>query len=229
MLTSIGIPARELHPIEAMHGDLGYCNPKDALVFCSTSGETDEVMNLLRYMRAEGSLWVDCVRIAVTGNEQSTLATHCHHTIVIPQNEKFKETALQGGLRAPTVSTSLMIAILDCICIELSNEWFDRDPVKREMFFNKRHPGGGIGKITSKTNLKQLMDLSTDYQLPKYHTYCVQENETITETQLLSILISYDYIQFSAQASRVPTALLREEHKRAFQSGHLPAWFSRYL
>ncbi|CAG99199.1 SIS domain-containing protein [Kluyveromyces lactis] len=229
MLTSMGIPARDLHPIEAMHGDMGCCQPNDSLIFCSTSGETDEVLNLLRYLKAGGSYWEKCIRIAVTGNRNSTLATHCQHTIVVPQADRFKEPKFQRGLRAPTISTSLMVTVLDCICIEISKAWFGNDPVKREIFFNERHPGGGIGKITSSTNLTQLVRAPTDYQTPQYHSYMVKRNETLTETQFLSLLITFDYIQFSPKNVRVPTCLLREEHKRAVHSGTVPEWFRRYL
>ncbi|CDO94262.1 unnamed protein product [Kluyveromyces dobzhanskii CBS 2104] len=229
MLTSMGIPARDLHPIEAMHGDMGYCEPQDSLVFCSTSGETEEILNLLRYLKADGGPWEQCARFAVTGNRNSSLASCCQRTIMVPQAEKFKEPNFQSGLRAPTISTTLMVTVLDCICIELSKIWFDNDLTKREVFFNKRHPGGGIGKVTSSTNLRQLARAPNKHTPPKYQTYVVKTNETFTETQFLSMLITYDYIQFPPKDIRVPCCLLREEHKRAVHAGTGPEWFRRYL
>lgn len=234
MLTSMGIPAHDLHPIEAMHGDLGYCGPADVLVFCSTSGETDEVIHLLRYMKAENSPWERNLRIAVTGNRQSTLAQSCHNTIMVPQSDRFKEQTLQAGLRAPTVSTTLMIAVLDCICIELSKQWFKNDLAARETFFNQRHPGGGIGKVTSSANLAQLVQPSQTTpdanNTPTFHTYVVKH--VLTETEFLSILITYDYIQFNNKngtPTLTPTCLLREEYKGAVRSGNLSEWYARYL
>lgn len=228
-LTSLGIRARELHPIEALHGDIGICDESDLVVFCSTSGETDEVVNLLRYMSGSASPWASCVRIAVTGNTDSTLATSCHHVVPVPQPSRFKEQALQAGLRAPTVSTTLMLTILDCICVHLSHLWFDNDSASREVYFNKRHPGGGIGKITSKTNLSALFSGSSHPSKPQYLSYSVEDPSSLTHAQFLSLLIGYDYLSFPFCSELIPTSLLRAEHRLAITNNSIDSWFARYL
>ena len=46
-LSSTGTPALYLHPVEAVHGDLGMVVPGDVVVALSASGETEEILALL--------------------------------------------------------------------------------------------------------------------------------------------------------------------------------------
>ena len=46
-LSSTGTPALYLHPVEALHGDLGMVVPGDVVVALSASGETEEILALL--------------------------------------------------------------------------------------------------------------------------------------------------------------------------------------
>lgn len=46
-LSSTGTPALYLHPVEALHGDLGMVVPGDVVVTLSASGETEEILALL--------------------------------------------------------------------------------------------------------------------------------------------------------------------------------------
>ena len=74
-LASTGTPSFFMHPGEAFHGDLGMVKPEDVFIAISNSGETDEVLKLLPFLRDN-----DNYVIALTGNENSTLAqnAHCH-------------------------------------------------------------------------------------------------------------------------------------------------------
>src|SRR5882724_1047962 len=45
--SSTGTPALFMHPVEALHGDLGAVVPGDVVVALSYSGETEEVARLL--------------------------------------------------------------------------------------------------------------------------------------------------------------------------------------
>jgi arabinose-5-phosphate isomerase len=58
-LNSTGTPALFLHPVEAMHGDLGMVTSRDILLAISNSGETEELNAMLPSARqAPGSsLW----------------------------------------------------------------------------------------------------------------------------------------------------------------------------
>src|SRR6476659_9789547 len=61
-LASPGTPAFFLHPAEAAHGDLGGIQGDDVVVALSSSGETDEILNLIDTIRRLGSRL-----IAITG------------------------------------------------------------------------------------------------------------------------------------------------------------------
>src|SRR5207237_10895908 len=65
-LSSTGTPSLCLHPAEATHGDLGRIVKGDVLLVISYSGETDEVVSLVPWMRRLGAPLV-----AMTGNPRS--------------------------------------------------------------------------------------------------------------------------------------------------------------
>ena len=46
-LSSTGTPALYLHPVEALHGDLGMVVRGDVVLALSASGETEEILQLL--------------------------------------------------------------------------------------------------------------------------------------------------------------------------------------
>lgn len=69
-LRVVGVRAWFLHPLEALHGDLGGMNTaEDVLLVCSRSGESEELRGLLDYAKE----WVVPV-IAITSGEGSMLA-----------------------------------------------------------------------------------------------------------------------------------------------------------
>src|SRR5687767_2305280 len=78
-LTSTGTPAIFLHPIDALHGDLGIVGPADVALLLSKSGESDELHALLECLGRFG-----VTIIALTGNPDSTLAREA--TIVLDCN-----------------------------------------------------------------------------------------------------------------------------------------------
>src|SRR5690606_32156170 len=67
-LTSTGTPATVLHPVEALHGDLGIVDPGDVAILLSKSGESEELHGLLEYFRRVG-----VVIVAISGRSDSTL------------------------------------------------------------------------------------------------------------------------------------------------------------
>ena len=66
---STGTSALFLHPVEAMHGDLGMISPGDVVLALSNSGETSELNILLPSLKRLG-----VPLIALTGRIESTLA-----------------------------------------------------------------------------------------------------------------------------------------------------------
>jgi arabinose-5-phosphate isomerase len=68
-LASTGTSSFFMHPGEAYHGDLGMVSPDDVFIAISNSGETDEVVKLIPFLKDN-----DNVLIVMTGNPKSTLA-----------------------------------------------------------------------------------------------------------------------------------------------------------
>jgi len=130
-LNSTGTRSLFLHPVEAMHGDLGMVCPDDIFLALSASGETDELNLLLSRVRSIG-----CPIIAFTGNPGSTLARHSDIIIDVGVEKE----ACPLGL-APTCSTTAMLAMGDALAVVLINQKkFKSDDFKRF------HPGGALGQ-----------------------------------------------------------------------------------
>ncbi len=130
-LNSTGTPSLFLHPVEAMHGDLGIVCQQDVFMALSNSGETDELNVLLPSIRNVG-----CKIIAITGNIQSTLAKQSDIIIDV----RVDREACPMGL-APTTSTIALMAIGDALAVALINKHDFRSSD-----FRKYHPGGFLGQ-----------------------------------------------------------------------------------
>lgn len=140
-LTSTGTRALFMHPVEAMHGDLGMVCRDDIFMALSNSGETDELNMLLPSIRNIG-----CRIIALTGNLTSTLANHSDIIIDVGVARE----ACPLGL-APTASTTALLAMGDALAVVLINK-------KRfnSSDFKKFHPGGLLGQRLS-TKIAEMM------------------------------------------------------------------------
>ncbi|SKD05479.1 KpsF/GutQ family protein [Burkholderia sp. CF099] len=130
-LSSTGTPAFFMHPAEAYHGDLGMVQRSDVFIAISNSGETNEVIQLLPFLRQNGNKM-----IAFTGNPSSTLAkaAHCHLDIGV-------ETEACPLQLAPTASTTAALAMGDALAVTLM-EARDFKPEN----FARFHPGGSLGR-----------------------------------------------------------------------------------
>ncbi|RJQ85683.1 MAG: KpsF/GutQ family sugar-phosphate isomerase [Desulfobacteraceae bacterium] len=140
-LNSTGTRSLFLHPVEAMHGDLGVVSPEDIFLALSASGETDELNLLLPRISSVG-----CPIIAFTGNSKSTLAAHSDVII----DTGVQKEACPLGL-APTCSTTAMLAMGDALAVVLINrKHFKMDDFKRF------HPGGALGQRLA-SNVSDIM------------------------------------------------------------------------
>jgi arabinose-5-phosphate isomerase len=130
-LNSTGTPSFFLHPVEAMHGDMGMVAATDVILAISYSGETHELNSLLTSL-SERNVPV----IAMTGGAHSTLADFAAVTL----NVKVPKEACPLGL-APTTSTTATLALGDALAVAL---------LKRKQFraedFRRNHPGGSLGE-----------------------------------------------------------------------------------
>jgi arabinose-5-phosphate isomerase len=137
--SSTGTPSIFLHPAEAIHGDLGIIDKEDVLVIISNSGETEEIINIIPYLK-----FLNVPIICITGNINSTLAQKSDVVIDI----KIKREACPFNL-APTSSTTAILVLGDALAITLMElKGFTKEQ------FAKLHPGGLIGK-----RLKKVMDI----------------------------------------------------------------------
>ena len=134
-LNSTGTRSLFLHPVEAMHGDLGIVSRDDIFLAISNSGETDELNILIPSIRNIG-----CKVIAFTGNKNSNLAKLSD--IVI--DTRVEREACPLGL-APTASTTALLAMGDALAVVLINKkHFNSSD------FKKIHPGGNLGQRLSR-------------------------------------------------------------------------------
>jgi len=130
-MASTGTPAMFLHPAEAIHGDIGMVAPGDVVVCVSNSGETDELIRLVEYLKRLGTPLV-----AITSNPSSTLAGHAD----VHLNLAVDREACPHNL-APTASTTAALALGDALAMAVSvRKGFNPED------FARLHPGGKLGK-----------------------------------------------------------------------------------
>ena len=130
-LSSTGARAAFMHPVEAMHGDLGVLAERDALLALSYSGETDELLAVLPAAKRLGATVV-----AITGCPESRLAGWADLTVPMPVPRE----ACPFNL-APTTSTTALLALGDALAMVLLDcRKFGLDD------YAKLHPAGAIGR-----------------------------------------------------------------------------------
>jgi|TARA_B110000977_G_C11084068_1_gene493920 arabinose-5-phosphate isomerase len=130
-LASTGTPASFVHPAEAGHGDLGMITRRDVVIGISQSGNSDELLKVLPYLRRN-----DIKLIAMSGDHESSLAfsADCLIDTSVPAE------ACPLGL-APTASTTLTLALGDALAVCLLKEkGFNQDN------FAETHPHGKLGR-----------------------------------------------------------------------------------
>lgn len=143
-LSSTGTPALFMHPVEAMHGDLGMLAQGDVVIALSASGETEEILQLLATIKR---LRIPLIAItcdetdAAPGRsglrpESSTLASSAD----VALSCAVAQEGCTLGL-APTASTTAMLALGDALAVALA----EKKGFKEEDFASL-HPGGKLGK-----------------------------------------------------------------------------------
>lgn len=132
--SSTGIPAVNLHPSEAQHGDLGVLQPGDVMLLVSNSGKTREIIDLVTLAH---NLYPELPLIVITGNPDSPLGRAT--SITIPTGGAPEVCPL--GL-TPTTSTTVMTVIGDILVVSVMEATgFTRAE------YAKRHHGGYLGTV----------------------------------------------------------------------------------
>jgi len=128
--SSVGIPSFFCHPSEALHGDLGQIDKKDILIIFSYSGNTAELINVLKYANRNG-----IKIIGVASKIDSILLKASDIKLILP---KVKEADAIGMV--PTSSTSISLLLGDCLATTVMYlKKFSKDK------FKTYHPGGSLG------------------------------------------------------------------------------------
>ncbi len=130
-LTSTGTVALHLHPSDALHGGLGIVNSDDVVIALSNSGETDEVIAMLPFLKQRR-----VPIIAIVGNLNSTVARKAEVVL----DASVDQEACPLNL-APTTSTTVALAIGDALAMTLmqTKGWTLEE-------FAQNHPAGQLGK-----------------------------------------------------------------------------------
>src|ERR1700678_4375917 len=144
-LSSTGSPALYMHPVDALHGDLGMIVRGDIVLALSASGETEEILQLLATIKR---LQVPLISMTCEGSTKKPAGEDTRSTRVstlassadVALGCSISEEACSLGL-APTASTTTMLALGDALAVALS----EKRGFREEDFANL-HPGGKLGK-----------------------------------------------------------------------------------
>ena len=163
-LASTGTPSFFLHPGEAYHGDLGMVEKEDIVLLISNSGETDEVLKIIPFLKHQEN-----TTISMSGNPDSSLAKNTNFHLNISVNVEACPLQL-----APTSSTTSTMVMGDALAVALMKL---RD--FKDVNFARFHPGGSLGKRL----LQNVSDVMKKDSLP-----LITPNESIKK--VINILSS---------------------------------------
>lgn len=129
--SSFGVSAMFLHPVEALHGDIGAVQQGDVAILLSKSGNTEELIRLIPYLKMR-SAYI----ISITGNKNSYLARHSDAVL----DGQVGREACPFNL-APTSSTTAALLLGDALAIATMKI---RGVTLED--FSRLHPLGQIGR-----------------------------------------------------------------------------------
>jgi arabinose-5-phosphate isomerase len=145
---STGTPSHFLNPVDALHGDLGRVRRNDVALLLSYSGETDELVRLLDFLKRQ-----QVAMVAITSSRGSTLGKFADITVELG---KIEEVCPHG--LAPTTSVNCISAVGDALVLGvMSLRQFSRED------FGAFHPGGSLGRKLIKVS--QVMEFKAGENL----------------------------------------------------------------
>lgn len=161
-LASTGTTSIFLHAAEGIHGDLGMISKNDVVVAVSNSGNTQEIIALIPFVK-----FLQVPLIALTGNLDSQLAQNAEVVLNCHVSTDLEPLGL-----VPTSSTTVALAVGDALAIALM-----RSRNFQLTDFARFHPGGSIGR---KLLLKVRDLMHHDEDLP-----IVSENAPMQEVIMM--------------------------------------------
>lgn len=135
-LVSTGTRALYLPPTNVLHGDLGIFSPDDLLVCLSKSGEAEELLGIIPFIRKRGTPLA-----AIVSQPDSRLAKMADCVIHLPVEKELCSFDL-----VPTTSTVVQLIFGDALAVAL----MEAKNVSLTEYANN-HPAGSIGKKTTLT------------------------------------------------------------------------------
>lgn len=135
-LSSTGTPSLFMHPVEALHGDLGMLAKGDVVIALSASGETEEILQLLATIKRLRLPLIAVTCDPLSAEKNSTLSASAD----VALSCAVAQEACTLGL-APTASTTAMLALGDALAMALAEK-----KGFKEADFANLHPGGKLGK-----------------------------------------------------------------------------------
>jgi len=142
-LASTGTPSFFLHPGEAYHGDLGMIEKEDIILLLSNSGETDEVLKIISFLKNQGN-----IIISITGNPSSTLAKNSNYHLNVHVEKE--GCPLNLAPMSSTTATLVMGVAIAAVLMKIRG-FQDKD-------FAQFHPGGSLGRRLL-TKVKDIMHI----------------------------------------------------------------------
>jgi len=171
--SSTGTPAVFLHPVEALHGDIGLAQKNDIGLLFSNSGESREVLDVLQAFKRMG-----IKNIAVVGRKRCSLAEHAD----IVLDASVKEEACPLNL-APTSSVIVALAIGDALaaCLMQRRGFSEED-------YSRLHPSGALGKKLL-LRVSDVMHAGKDLPLVKNGTPMSEALLVLTSKAMGAVLV----------------------------------------
>lgn len=130
-LASTGSTAFFLNPVQSLHGDLGMLSDRDVVIAISFSGESDELLRFLPFVRKRG-----ISAIGIAGRKGTSMGRMCDAELVVAASRECDPFDM-----APTASTTATLALGDALAMVLLDiRGFGREDYAR------LHPAGAIGR-----------------------------------------------------------------------------------
>lgn len=139
-LSSTGVCGHYIHPVDALHGDLGMIQKEDVLIMLSNSGNSSEVITFLEHVKKLG---FNNKIITITAKSNSKIGEYADielftHVVI---ESMYDDIVLQ---HVPTTSTTVTLVLGDAL---ISAVHLLKNSASNN--FIKCHPGGNIGKMLS--------------------------------------------------------------------------------
>jgi len=143
-LTSTGTRAYFLSPTNALHGDIGIVSKDDIFIMISKSGESDELLQMVPFLRNKG-----VKLISIVNSSRSRLAKACDLSVTLPMGKELCPFDL-----VPTTSAVCQMIFGDVLSIALmTHKNFSL------LEYAANHPAGKIGrKLTLRVKDLMLRD-----------------------------------------------------------------------